>query len=150
MRFLAVDVGDRRTGFAAGDDISGVVTPIGVEHVAVTPGGDLEPLAAVIVRHAAEADADTIAVGLPLNMDGSVGPRAEHARAVARAVFEDDDRPAGVAVVLVDERKTSERADELMARTGMTYGQKKKKRDALAAVAIGWVLLESGPLERVE
>lgn len=154
MRFLAVDVGDKRTGFAAGDDMSGVVTPIGAEIVSITVGGDLSRLISIVLEQAHAADADVVAVGLPLNMDGSVGPRAEHARriasAIAKTIAEAQPAHKRTNVVLVDERKTSEVADSLMARSGLTHGQKKKKRDALAAMAIGWVFLEQGATEQVQ
>lgn len=152
MRFLAVDVGDKRTGFAVGDDFSGVVTPVGVRELSVVVGGDLSGLAGAVVEEACDAEADVVVVGLPLNMDGTAGPRAEHARRVGVCVAEALMWVDGVGddgVVLVDERKTSEAADGLMARSGMTHGQKKKKRDALAAMAIGWVFLEQGATEVV-
>lgn len=73
-----------------------------------------------------------IVVGLPLNMDGSEGPRAKLVQAFAQ-------RLAGASarrVHLHDERLSSVEADKRMARTGLTHGQKKKRRDALAAAAI--------------
>ena len=71
-------------------------------------------------------------VGWPVNMDGTPGPAAKSARAFA----DEAATRFGLPVHLQDERLTSADADESMARTGLTHGQKKQRRDALAAAAI--------------
>lgn len=127
VRWLGVDLGDKRTGLAVGDVASGLASPAGViERL----GPD--DLAAAVARAATEHDAGGVVVGLPLNMDGSEGPRAKLARAFGGRLT-----ARGVAVVeLFDERLTSADADWAMAGSGLTHKQKKARRDALAAAAL--------------
>jgi len=128
MRYLAIDLGDRRTGLALGDDVTGIVSPL--EVLVVPREGDalLDRIAQCIDDHAPDA----LVIGLPLNMDGTVGERAKIVRAFARALAE----RCALPVHEQDERLTSFAADEKMARTGRTHKQKKRLRDALAAVEI--------------
>lgn len=127
MRYLAIDPGGKRTGLAAGDDETRIITPLNTVHA----GDDASRLAGIL-RALDRQGADALIIGLPLNMDGSEGPPARAARQLAATLR---DR-AGLSVTLVDERLSSAEADEAMARTGMTRGRKKQTRDALAACAI--------------
>jgi len=127
MRYLAIDLGDKRTGLAVGDAVTGLVSPAGrIER----PLGDalLEALAEAIDDH----DPDALVIGLPLNMDGTAGPRAALVRTFAARLA----ARTGKTIHEQDERLTSFEADQAMARTGRTHGQKKRARDALAAAAI--------------
>ncbi len=102
MRLLAVDLGDKRTGLAIGDTETRSVFPLTTLHV---PRGD--PLVAEVAKALQEHGADAIVVGLPLNMDGTEGPRAELTRAFG-------DQLAACAEVPVhyqDERLTSFEAE---------------------------------------
>lgn len=134
MRYLAIDLGDRRTGLAVGDEQSGIVSPV---RVIDTRSGDerLRQLGVAIE----DEQPDALVLGVPLNMDGSVGPAAKKSQALAELLRE----RFGLAVHLVDERLTSAAADQQMARSGWTHGQKKARRDALAAAAILRDFLES-------
>lgn len=76
--------------------------------------------------------AGELVVGLPLNMDDTEGPRSKSVRAFAARLGE----RVGRVVHFQDERLTSAAADWSMARSGMTRGEKKQKRDALAAAEI--------------
>jgi len=129
MRYLAIDLGDRRTGLAVGDDATGLASPAGVIEKPIEPG---EELLAAIERAAREYGPDELVMGLPLNMDDTEGPRAKLVRAFASRV----EGRTGLVVRFQDERLTSAEADWSMARSGMTRGQKKSRRDALAAAAI--------------
>ena len=127
MRYLAIDPGDKRTGLAVGDDLTHIVTPV---EVIVTRNADerLRRIEKAIDQHGPDA----LILGLPLNMDGTTGPAAKAAQALAQTL----ETRTGLPVHLVDERLSSVAADEQMARTGLTHGQKKARRDALAAAAI--------------
>lgn len=137
MRVLAIDLGDKRTGLAVGDRASGIVTPAGVLEVPLTLR-DGQALLDALARAADEhlppqaGGAPTLVVGLPLNMDGSEGPRARLVRAFALRVAE----RTGRGVDFQDERLTTRDADWAMARSGLTRQQKKSRRDALAAAAL--------------
>mgnify|MGYP001802034213 CR=1 FL=1 len=132
-RYLAIDLGDNRTGLAVGDDMTNIVGPAGQIAVPVTAdeGRSLLDAIAKACDERLGPD-DELVVGLPMNMDGSEGPRAKIVRAWAKRI---QDR-TGRTVHLAADRKSTQRADEQMARTGLTHGQKKQRRDALAAKAI--------------
>jgi putative Holliday junction resolvase len=135
VRYLAIDLGDARTGLALGDAVTRIATPLEVlECPAGLCGGDAlldlvqKALDQAVSRHAP----CELVVGLPVNMDGTEGPRAK----VVRAFGEKLAARTGRRVHYQDERLTSAEADWSMARSGLTRGQKKERRDALAAAAI--------------
>ena len=135
MRYLAIDLGDKRTGFAAGDDVIGLVQPLSVVEAHTRP---LQLRAAL---HAIdEYGPDRIVLGLPFNMDGTEGPRAKLVREFAAELekaFRADRGPhARFSLDFHDERLSSFDAEERLKRTGRTHGEKKALRDALAACAI--------------
>lgn len=133
-RYIAIDLGDKRTGLALGDSATGIATPARVIEtpIARRNGEELLDAIAGAIDELVGAGHAELVLGLPLNMDGSEGPRAKLARDFAARLAERTGRP----VHLHDERTTSERADEHMARTGLTHKQKKARRDAIAAAAI--------------
>lgn len=133
MRYLAIDLGHKRTGLAVGDSVTRLVTPLQVLEVPLRSGAEtalLDAIARVIQEQLGPRDA--LVLGLPINMDDTEGPRARLVRDFGRHLA---DR-TGRAVEYQDERLTSSDADWAMAHTGMTHGQKKRRRDALAAAAI--------------
>lgn len=126
MRYLSIDLGVKRTGVAAGDDVTGIVTPLQVVQTASHLLQD--ELMKVIVAH----KPDALIIGVPVNMDDSEGPAAK----AARAFGEELARRANLPVYCQDERLTSYAADQAMSRTGRTHKRKKELRDALAAAEI--------------
>ena len=127
MRIMAVDFGDARTGLAMCDITEFLASPIGVikekrfEHA-------VEKVAAAAIEHGAEA----VIVGLPLNMNGSEGPRAELCREFARLLGE----RIPVPIRMWDERQTTVSAAGFLNETD-TRGKKRKAIiDAVAAVII--------------
>jgi putative Holliday junction resolvase len=133
VRYLAIDLGEKRTGLSVGDAQTRVVTPL--EVLEISAGADAGKLLVSRLAQVAEEQlggAGEIVFGLPLNMDGSEGPAAKRVRAIAALVGAATKR----AVRFQDERLTSAAADWSMARSGLTRGQKKQRRDALAAAEI--------------
>lgn len=129
MRYLAIDLGDKRTGLAVGDDEVRIASPLAVIERPVSPGDALlDDLRREIESH----KPDTLVIGLPLNMDGTEGPRAKLVREFAARLAE----RSGLPVRFHDERLTSDAADWQMSGSGLTRGGKKARRDALAAAAI--------------
>ncbi|MGB0767635.1 MAG: Holliday junction resolvase RuvX [Phycisphaeraceae bacterium] len=127
MRYLAIDLGDKRTGVAIGDDATGIVSPL--EVVATSSASErFRLLRALIEREGPGA----LVVGWPLNMDGRVGANAAKCKAFAAELSE----ATRLRVHLHDERLSSAAADEQMAMSGLTHKQKKARRDALAAANI--------------
>lgn len=127
MNYLAIDLGDKRTGIAVGDDELKLVHPITVLEI---PIGDL--LLDAIVKLVEEHDADELVLGLPINMDGSVGQRANLTKTFGITLQE----LTTLHVHYQDERLTSTAAEERLRQSGKTHQQKKNIRDALAAAEI--------------
>ncbi len=126
-RFLALDLGDRRTGLALGDSLTNIVSPIGTINVAKGPAL-LEALKKVLEENAP----DEIVIGLPLNMDESEGAASKAVREFALQIAQLTNKP----IHLHDERLTTFEADSRMAQSGRTHAEKKALRDSLAAAAI--------------
>jgi putative holliday junction resolvase len=133
MRYLAIDLGEKRTGLAVGDVITGLSLPAGVIEVdgQLNQGGS-ELLMAALRKAIAEHGPKGLVIGLPLNMDGTKGKPAKAIEKLGEKLA----AQTGLVVHFQDERLTSVQADWQMSQSGMTHGQKKKKRDALAAAAI--------------
>ena len=127
MRYLAVDLGDKRTGLAIGDDELRMAQPICVLEVPIDKG-----LVDVIVKAIDEQGVDAIVMGLPLNMDGSLGQRVALTKTFANQLGKETNLP----IHFQDERLTSSAAEEQLAGSGKTHKQKKKIRDALAAAEL--------------
>ncbi len=135
MRYLAIDLGDKRTGLAVGDIITRRALPVKVVEVPITEHAGESLLAALAKEIDALIDpreACTLVVGLPLNMDGTEGPRAKGVRDFAQRIQSRCKRD----LAFQDERLTSVQADWDMARSGLTHAQKKARRDALAAATL--------------
>ena len=127
MRYLAIDLGDKRTGLAAGDDVTGLVSPVAV--IEIRRG---DALIDALLKEIDAQGSDAIVIGLPLNMDGTEGETAKAARQFGEAL----EARTGKPVHYQDERLTSYAADQQMAQSGRTHKQKKELRDALAAAEI--------------
>ena len=124
MRYLAVDLGDKRTGLAVGDDELRMSQPVTVLEIPIG-----ERLVNAIVNAIEEHGVDALVIGLPLNMDGSHGQRV----AVTKAFAETLQHATSLQLHFQDERLTSSAAEEKLSGSGKTHKQKKKMRDALAA-----------------
>ena len=124
MNYLAIDLGDKRTGIAVGDNELKLVHPITVLQI---PIGDL--LFDAILELIEEHDADELVLGLPINMDGSIGQRAKLTKTFGDTLKE----RTSLQVHYQDERLTSAAAEERLHQSGKTRQQKKNIRDALAA-----------------
>jgi putative holliday junction resolvase len=131
MRILCIDLGDKRTGLAVGDPITRIASPVDVLEIPAAQR-DGAALAQAIAAAARDHNARTLLVGLPLNMDGTEGPRAKLVRTFGERLA----KATGLPVIYQDERLTSSQADWQMAQSGLTHQGKKARRDALAAAAI--------------
>ncbi len=135
MRYLSIDLGDKRTGIATGDSLMRIASPVAVLDVPLADR-DGQALLDAIVRTIEDfwtpRDPGELVVGLPLNMDGTEGPAAAKVRVLATKLAERTKR----TVHLFDERLTSAEADWRMSQSGLTHAQKKARRDAIAAAAI--------------
>ncbi|MCC6739397.1 MAG: Holliday junction resolvase RuvX [Planctomycetia bacterium] len=126
MRALGVDTGDRRVGLAVSGP-GGIVLGIPLLERRDWES-DLAALAAVVEDKRAEV----VVVGLPLNMDGSEGPRARLAREFGDALA----ARIGVPVEYWDERLSSVEAEERLKGVKLGKGAKKAHVNTVAAQVI--------------
>jgi len=108
---LAIDFGEKKTGFAGADPLRIAVRALGV----CRHGPDCEVLYDHVSSLLAERDVDTLLVGRPLHMDGTVGERARAAGAFATELAR---RFSAARLVLYDERLTSKAAEDLLREAG--------------------------------
>ena len=116
-RLLGVDFGEARTGLALSDGARLLASGIGN-----IPGGGLERTADAILEKVAELNAVGVVLGLPVNMNGTEGPRAERARRLVELIGE---RAPDLPVALMDERMTTMAASRFLNETN-TRGKKRK------------------------
>ena len=127
MIIMSVDLGKARTGVALCDKDEALAFP-----KTVITEYNTEKLVTRISDIAREERAQLIVVGLPKNMDGSDGERAEECRAVAKKIEE----ASGISAVMWDERCTTVSAYTALDMSG-TYGKKRRQTvDAVAATII--------------
>ena len=127
MRIMAIDYGDAHTGVAICDPtgfLAGFTTTID----AYRPEVVAERVAALAKEHGVEE----LVLGYPKNMDGSLGPRAEKAEAMAELLKAATSLP----VVLWDERRTTIDAHQILFNSGKNAKKRKKTVDAVAASLI--------------
>ena len=126
-RLLGVDYGDARTGLALSDESKTLASPAGTIKEA-----DADKLIDKISAFAHENNCAQIIVGLPLNMNGTRGPRAEKASAFA---FELEMR-SGISVYFWDERLTTVGAAAYMNATDFKGKKRKDNIDTASACLI--------------
>ena len=126
-RIMGIDYGDARTGVAMSDLMCTLVGS-----TAVVPSRNTEKAIADIVRMAKENEVGQIVVGLPRNMDGTEGARAELCREFAQKLGD----ATGLEIVMWDERRTTVEAHNILSQHNY-HGQKRKNTvDAVAASLI--------------
>jgi putative Holliday junction resolvase len=142
-RWLGVDYGEKRVGLAISDESGILATPLRIAEV-------LSPKqAARAVREAcAEIEAVGIVVGLPLNMNGTIGFKAEEVNAFCERLR----RSVNVPVETWDERLSTSMVERVLLEADMSRGKRRKVRDKLAAQVIlqGWLDAKQNELERDE
>jgi len=127
MRIMAIDYGDARTGVAVSDALGMIAG-----ETFVIAEWNAEALAKTIAAEAKARDVGTIVLGLPKNMDGSEGPRAEKARALRELLLSCGAPP----VIMWDERRTTIDAHRILRDNGKKEKKHKSTVDAVAAALI--------------
>ena len=127
MKIMAVDFGDARTGLAICDKTELLASPVGVIHEK-----RFEHAVEKVAAAAAENRAEAVIVGLPLNMNGSEGPRAELCRNFAEQLSS----RVNVPVRMWDERQTTVSDAGYLNQTDTRGKKRKEVIDAVAAVII--------------
>ena len=126
-RIMGIDYGDARTGVAISDLLCSIVGS-----TLVVPSRNKEKAMADLVRIAKENDVGQIVVGLPRNMDGTEGPRAELCRSFADELHQ----LTGLPVTMWDERRTTVEAHNILSQHNYHGKKRKNTVDAVAASLI--------------
>ncbi len=134
MRILGLDVGTKRIGIAVSDELGW--TAQGVKILYRRNGeSDLRELRDIVTQYGVEK----IVVGLPKNMDGSLGPQAE----MVLGFVEELRGILDVPVVTWDERLSTVEATKMFIRADISRKKRKRKVDMVAAVLILQTYLDS-------
>ena len=127
MRIMAIDYGDRRIGLAV-SDLLGMLCG----EAWTMEEWNMERAAKRIAEEAKKREVGTLVLGLPKNMDGTEGPRAEKSRAFRELLI----AGSGLPVVLWDERRSSIEAHAILHANGRREKIHRRSVDAVAASLI--------------
>ena len=127
MRIMGIDYGDARTGLAVSDEMN-----ILVGEAWTLNEWNPERVAEVIAQEAQKRNVKRLVLGLPKNMDGSEGPRAEKGRSFAELLRSKTD----IELVMWDERRSSIEAHAILHANGKKEKKHRKPVDAVAASLI--------------
>lgn len=127
-KIMGIDYGDARTGVAISDLLCSIVGS-----TYVVPSRNREKAVADIVKLAKDNMVGEIVVGLPRNMDGTEGVRAQLCREFAEVLKE----ATGLPVAMWDERRTTVEAHSILSQHNY-HG--KKRKDTVDAVAASLIL----------
>ena len=127
QKIMAIDYGDARTGVAISDLLCSIVGS-----TCVVPSRNAEKAIIDIVKLCRDNMVGTIVVGLPRNMDGSEGPRAQLCREFAEKLGQ----ATGVPIKMWDERRTTVEAHNILSEHNYHGKKRKNTVDAVAASLI--------------
>ena len=127
MKIMGLDYGDARTGVAISDLLCTLVGS-----TTVLPSRNPEKLMADLVRLTKENQIGEIVVGLPKNMDGTEGSRAQLCREFAQTLKD----ATGLPVAMWDERRTTVEAHQILSDHNYHGKKRKNTVDAVAASLI--------------
>ena len=127
MKIMAVDYGDARTGLALCDRGEMLASPL-----CVVFEKNPERILEKVADQAKDRGAERLVVGLPRNMNGTLGPRAQLCQEFAEKLEE----RTGMQVVLWDERSTTVAATQILNTTDTRGKKRKNVIDAVAATLI--------------
>ena len=128
MKILAVDYGDSRTGLATCDRTEFLTSPI-TPQITVKAR---DKVAARVCEEAKEIEAELIVIGLPLNMDGTEGERAEKSRKLGKTL----QIWSGLPVRMWDERQSTCEAADILDEVGTFGAHRKAILDSISATVI--------------
>jgi putative Holliday junction resolvase len=142
VRALGLDLGARRIGVAISDSEGRVATPIATLERSSSKDRSADHRA--IAELVAEWGAEIVAVGLPLSLDGSIGPAAEGVLAEVAELAQ----VLAVPVETVDERFTTVTADQQLKASGVRGRDRSKVIDQTAAAVLLQAWLDGQEKER--
>jgi putative holliday junction resolvase len=127
MRVLSIDYGLRRIGLALSDPTGLFAQGLGVLQ-RVSDKGAVADIAKIVL----EKEVDEIVVGLPKNMNGTIGPRAEQCKAFADKLGES----VSIPIAMYDERLTTVAATRVLIDADMRRNKRKRVVDEIAATIL--------------
>jgi len=134
MRILGIDYGQKRIGIAISDEMAIVATPVGtVEESGVNAA------VAAIAKIVTEREVGKVIVGLPRNMDGSIGPKAQETLAFVEKLK----TRVTVPIQTWDERLTTKAAERAMIEADVSRKKRRENIDKMAAQLILQSYLDS-------
>lgn len=137
MRIIALDVGDKTIGIAVSDELC--ITAQGVEVIRrTTLDRDFSRLAELVEQY----NIENFLIGLPKNMNGTIGPRGELVQKFAEQIAE---KFPNKKIVLWDERLSTVAAEKALIAADVTRAKRRKVIDKMAAVFILQGYLDSLP-----
>lgn len=128
MRVVGIDLGTRRIGVAVSDPGGRLASPVQV----LERSGDLEADRRALSRLVTELEAERVVVGLPLSLDGTVGPAARAALDEVEAMGAHLEVP----IETYDERFTTVTADQLLMDQKKNARQRRQSIDMAAAAVL--------------
>lgn len=135
MRWMGLDVGQRRIGIALSDPLELFAQGYGVLERCASLNQDFRALKEIIDKEAVEG----IVVGLPRNMDGTEGIMAEKVREFSKRLEE----RTGLPLFFWDERLSTVAAERVLLEADLSRKKRKQKIDQVAAVFILQNFLDS-------
>jgi len=130
MRILAIDHGSHRIGIAISDELKMIAQPL--EFIPAKPFLDFLARLTQLLR---EKEVELILVGLPRNMDGTLGPAAQNVQEFVATLRSN----VNVPIKTWDERLTSAQANRILIQGNVRRDKRKQKVDQMAAA----ILLQS-------
>ena len=130
MRILGLDYGSKTVGVAVSDPLG--FTAQGVEIIRRRSGNKMRQTLARIEELIAQYQVEEIVLGLPKNMNNTLGDRAEKSLELKETL----ERRTGLPVVMWDERLTTVSANRVLMETGVRRENRKEHVDEIAAVFI--------------
>lgn len=127
MKIMGIDYGDARTGIAISDLLCSIVGT-----TCVIPSRNRDKTLTQIKALCVNNDVSEIVLGLPKNMDGSEGPRAQLCKEFAEVLHQ----WTGLPVHMWDERRTTVEAHNILSEHNYHGKKRKNTVDAVAAALI--------------
>lgn len=129
MRVLGIDLGARTVGIAVSDEAEIIASPVNTYRIREN---NLQEALSYVKMSIEELGIQKIVLGLPKNMNGSIGPQAEYCLEFKKLLEEE----TKLEVIMIDERMTSIMANNLMISADLSRDKRKQNVDKLAASII--------------
>ena len=134
MRILAIDYGEKRIGLSVSDPLG--LTAQGIDTI---QNLNKKQVMTALLKICKDKEVSEVVIGLPVNMNGSLGPKAAEIMNLIPRM----EKELGLPIRTWDERLTSRAAGRLMIKEGLSRKRQKEGSDRLAATMILQMFLES-------